>query len=106
MSLRILDLHVPGHVPLSDRGDHLDLWVEGAHRDVDPHLVVALSGAAMGDGVCALALRHLDQLRGYQRPAERGGERVLPLVHPVGLYRWMDVPCHELLPSIHLEVLD
>ncbi len=54
-------------------------------RDIEPHLVVALARAAVGDRIGPLALGDLDQQLRDERPGERGGQRVGTLVHGVGL---------------------
>ena len=54
-------------------------------RDIEPDLVVALAGAAVGDRVGALALGDLDEELRDQRPGERGGQRVGALVERVRL---------------------
>ena len=74
--------------------------VEGAHADVDAHLVVALAGAAVGDGGGAVLVRRLDQLLGDQRPADGRGQRVLVLVERVGHERRQAVVLGELLLGV------
>ena len=61
--------------------------VEREHGRLDPHLVVALAGAAVGDGVAAVLARLLHRELGDQRPAERGEQRVAAAVAGVGLDR-------------------
>ena len=59
--------------------------VEGVDGDVEPDLVVALAGAAVGDRVGALALGDLDEQLGDQRPGQRRRERIDALVERVRL---------------------
>ena len=61
-------------------------------RDIEADLVVALAGAAVGDGVGALALGDLDQELRDERPGEGRGQRVGALVQGVGL----EVRPHEV----------
>ena len=53
--------------------------------DVEPDLVVALAGAAMGDGVGALRCGDLDEELGDQGPGQRRRERIGALVQRVRL---------------------
>ena len=81
------DLLLAAHLPGAHRGDRPQLRRQGRHRRLDPHLVVALAGAAVGDRVAAAAARVLDRQLGDQRPAERGEQRVAAAVERVGLDR-------------------
>ena len=81
------DLLLAAHLPGAHRRDRLQLRRQGRHGRLDPHLVVALAGAAVGDRVAAAAARVLDRQLGDQRPAERGEQRVAAAVERVGLDR-------------------
>src|SRR5665647_735317 len=72
-----------GPVGAARRGDDLQARVLAAHAHVDAHLVVALAGAAMGDGGGAVLVRRLDELLGDQRPRQRADEGVLVFVERV-----------------------
>ena len=50
---RVRDLLVAAHRPRAHRRDHLQLGRERGDGALDPHLVVALAGAAVGDRVAA-----------------------------------------------------
>ena len=67
------------------RRDDLEAGVEGVHGDVEADLVVALAGAAVGDGVAALAVGDLDEQLGDERACQGRGQRVDALVQRVGL---------------------
>src|SRR4029079_13490319 len=54
--------------PAPHRGDDLEPRVEGVDGDVEPDLVVALAGAAVGDRVGALASGDLDEDLGDHGP--------------------------------------
>ena len=94
------DLLLAAHLPGAHRGDRLQLRRQGGDRGLDPHLVVALAGAAVGDRVAAAAARVLDRELGDQRPAQRGEERVAAAVEGVGLDRREHVVGGELLAGV------
>src|SRR6266508_4064870 len=50
---RVGDLLLAAHLPAAHRRDDLHGRVERDHGRLDPHLIVALAGAAMGDRVAA-----------------------------------------------------
>ena len=50
---RVGDLLLAAHLPGAHRRDRLQLRRQRRHRRLDPHLVVALAGAAVGDRVAA-----------------------------------------------------
>ena len=82
------------------------LGVEGRDRRLDPHLVVALAGAAVGDRVAAVLPRRLDRQLADQRPAEGGEERIAAAVEGVRLDRRQDVVIRELLACVDEDGLD
>ena len=85
-SLGVVDLLVAGQAhPDPHRGDDLEPGIEGVDGDVEPDLVVALAGAAVGDRVGALAAGDLDEELGDQRPGQRGRQRIGALVQRVRL---------------------
>ena len=63
--------------PLAPRRDDLDAGLERVIGELEAHLVVALAGRAVTDGVGADLARDLDLLLGDQRPRDRGAEQVL-----------------------------
>ena len=97
---RVGDLLVAAHRPRAHRRDHLQLRRERRDRALDPHLVVALAGAAVGDRVAARLARVLDRELGDQRPAERGEQRVAVAVVGVRLDRRQHVLARELLARV------
>ena len=58
---RVGELLLAAHLPRAHRRDHLQLGRERRDRRLDPHLVVALAGAAVGDRVAAASARVLDR---------------------------------------------
>ena len=71
-------------IPLTNRGDNLELGVEGLDGGLKTNLVVALASAAVGDIGGAELVGDLDELLGKQRAGQGGEQRVLVLVHGVG----------------------
>ena len=90
------------HVPGARRGEALEVRVLALDADLDADLVVALAGAAVGDGVGAVPVRRLDELLGDQRPRQRRDQRVLVFVERVGHQRRQ----HEVLGELLLGVDD
>ena len=70
-------------IPLANRGDNLELGVEGLDGSLEADLVVTLAGAAVGDVGRAKLVSDLDKLLGEQRARKGGEQRVLVLVHGV-----------------------
>ena len=66
--------------PLAPGRDDLDGRLERVVAELEAHLVVALAGGAVADGVGAGLPRDLDLLLGDQRPRDRGAEQVDALV--------------------------
>ena len=56
--------------PLSPGRNHLDVWVQGISSELKPHLVIALAGGAMGDGIGPGFFGNLDEALGDQRPRD------------------------------------
>jgi len=100
------DLLLAAHLPGAHRGDRPQLRCQGRDRGLDPHLVVALAGAAVGDRVAVAAARVRDCKLRYQRPAERGEERVAVAVDGVGLDRGRQELGGETLAGIDHVALD
>ena len=67
---RVGDLLLAAHLPGAHRRDRLQLRRQGRDRRLDPHLVVALAGAAVGDRVAA-ALRARTRPRAWRSAAGR-----------------------------------
>ena len=89
-----------GEAPFAPGRDDLDVGLERIGRELEPHLVVALAGRAVGDGVGADLARDLDQALGDQRPGDRSAEQIKALVLRVGAEHREHVVAHELLAQI------
>jgi hypothetical protein len=81
----------PADRPLAPRRNDAQLGIERHHRQLEAHLVVALAGGAVRDGVGAFEFGDLDQLLGDQRAGEGGAEQVVALVDGASLHRGEDV---------------
>ena len=95
------DLLLAAHLPGANRGDHLQLRSERRDRGLDPDLVVALAGAAVGDRVAAAGAGVLDRELRDQWASERGEQRVAGAVDGVGPDRRGDEVGGELLAGVH-----
>ena len=71
-------------IPLTPGRDDLDLRVERQRRELEAHLVVALAGGAVGDGVAALGLCGLHHRLGDHGTRDRRAQEVVALVDRVG----------------------
>jgi hypothetical protein len=100
------DLLLAAHLPGAHRRDHLQLGRERGDRRLDPHLVVALAGAPVGDRVAAARARLIDGELGDQRTPERGEQRIAAAVQGVGPDRRGQVVARELLPRVHHVALE
>ena len=87
-------------LPFPPRRDHGHVGLERVIAELEAHLVVALAGRAVGDGVGANLLRDLDLALGDQRPRDRGAEEIRPLVERVRPEHGKDVVAHELFAQI------
>ena len=86
-------------VPLPPRGDDRHIGREVLDRQLEPDLIVALAGAAVGDGVRALLVGNLDKALGDARPRVARAEQVL-LVHGAGLHGRDDVIVDVLVRQV------
>ena len=97
---RVGDLLLAAHLPAAHRRDDLHLGVERDHGRLDPNLVVALAGAAVGNRVAARTTRVLDRQLRDQRPPERREQRIAAAVQRVRLDRRHHVVARELLARV------
>src|SRR5688572_15407191 len=87
-------------IPLTPGRDHLDIRIERVISELEAHLVVALAGGAVRDGVGAGELRNLDLALGDQRPRNRGAEQIDALVKRVRPEHRKDEVAHKFLAQV------
>ncbi len=76
--------------------------LERIGAEFEAHLVVALAGGAVGNGVGAGLVGDLDQTLGDQRARDGGAEQVLAFVDGVGAEHRE----HEVAHELFLEIVD
>ncbi len=87
-------------VPLAPGRDDADAGLERVIGELESHLVVALAGGAVADGIGASQPRDLDLLLGDERARDRGTEQVHALVERVRPEHREHVVADELLAQI------
>jgi hypothetical protein len=101
-----LDQLLAAREPLAEGGDppgreQLDARVEGLRRQLEPALVVALAGGAVGEHRAALAVRDLDAHLADQRPGDRRAQEVRALVAGLPLHRGEGEVAAQFLADVH-----
>ena len=86
--------------PLAPGRDDLDGRLQRIVGELEAHLIVALAGGAVTDGVGAGLPGDLDLLLGDQRPRDRGSEQIDALVDGVGAEHREHVVADELLAQV------
>jgi hypothetical protein len=100
------DALLPGHAPRPHRGQHVEVGRQRPGRHLEPHLVVALAGTAVGDGVRRVLAGGRHQVLDDHRPGQRRDQRVAPLVQRVGLEHRDAVIAGELLAGVDHDGVD
>ena len=77
-------LGAAGQIPFPPGRDHLDVGLERVIAQLEAHLVVALAGGAMGDGVGADFFGDLDLLLGDQGPGDGGAQQIDAFIDRIG----------------------
>ena len=96
-----------GQIPLPPGGDHLDTGLQCVGAELEPHLVIALAGGAVGDGVGAGLVGDLDQALGDQGAGDGSAQQVLALVYRVGAeHGEYEVPDKFLAQVVDIDFLD
>ena len=95
--LGVRELILPrAEIPLPPGSDHPELGRQRPVGDLEANLVVALSGAAVGQRVAAVGQRRLHLRFRDQRPRERRSEQVAALVDRAGAQGGEEVVGGEL----------
>ena len=87
-------------VPLAPGGDDLQARIERGVGQLEAHLVVALAGAAVGDGIRAVLLRRQDLVLGDQRPGDGSPQQILPFIDCPGAEQRENVIAREFLAQV------
>ncbi len=87
-------------VPLTPWGDDLDARLERVGTQLETHLVVALAGSAMGNGVCAGFVGDFDEALGDQRAGDGSTQQVLTFVDGVGAEHREHEITHEFFAQV------
>ena len=106
MGLGVVDLLLAAlDVPQPPGGDDGHVGGEGLHGQLKAHLIVALAGAAVGDGVRALRLGDLHQALGDDRAGHGGAQQVGVFILRAHLHAGNDHVLDELLVQIlHIQL--
>ena len=88
------------NVPLAPRRDHRKVGREGGERQLEPHLVIPLAGAAVCQRVRTDAARDLHLPLRDERSSHRRAQQVLAVVHSAGAQRREDEVANELLAEV------
>ena len=98
---RIIDGVFPRtDVPQPPRRNNLQMRSQRLDGQLEPDLVVALAGCAVGNGHRAFLFGNAGQRLGDDRPRHRGTQQVFPFVHRTGFQRGPDVFGNERFPQI------
>ena len=88
-------------IPLANRGDNLELGVEGLDGSLKTNLVVTLAGAAVGDGVGTELVGGAHEMLGDERAGNGGNQRIHTLIQGVGLQRLHAVFIGEFVAGVY-----
>ena len=81
--VRVVDRELAGHRQIADRGDAGQVGGQRCDSILEPHLVVALARASVGDDGCAEPPGGGDQVLDDHRAGEGRYERIAPMYRPL-----------------------
>ena len=100
MSLGVVNLLIAAlDVPLTPRGDDLQIGCKVHDGQLKAHLIVALAGAAMADGVGTLGAGNLHDTLCQNRAGKAGAQQIALVIGP-GLHGGDDIILHELVGQV------
>ena len=94
------ELFARAKIPFAPRRDDFYVRLERVVGKLEPHLIVALAGGAMGDRVGADLFGDLDLRLGDQRARDRSAEQILPFVQRIGAEHRKHIVAHEFFAQI------
>ena len=92
-------------IPFPPGCDHPDARLQRVIAELEPHLIVALSGGAMGHRIGADLPGDFDLPLGDQGPGDRGAQKIRPFIERIGPEHGKDVIADEFLAQIFDEDL-
>ena len=87
-------------IPFAPRRDDLDAGLQRIGAQFEAHLVVALAGCAVRDGIGAGLVGDVDQALGDQRARDGGAEQVFAFVDGVGAEHREHEIAHEFFAQV------
>ncbi len=87
-------------IPFAPRRDDLNVRIECVSRQFEAHLIVALAGCTVGNGVGTCFSSNLDQSFRNQRPRDGGAKQIDAFVHGVGAEHREDEVADEFLANV------
>src|SRR5690554_750927 len=87
-------------IPLAPGSDHLDARLECVGTQLETHLVVALAGCTVRDGIGAGFVGNLDQTFGDQRARNRRAEQILAFIDGIGTEHREYEVTHKLFTQV------
>ncbi len=87
-------------IPLAPRRDDLDAGLQCIGAQLETHLVVALAGGAVRDGIRAGLVGDVDQALGDQRARDGGAEQVFAFIDGVGAEHREHEIAHEFFAQV------
>ena len=87
-------------VPLPPGRDDADRGLERVVGELEAHLIVALAGGAVADGIRAGLPGDVDLGLGDQRPRDRGAEQIDALIQRIGAEHREHIVADELLAQV------
>ena len=87
-------------LPFAPGRDDLDVGIERIGGEFEAHLVIALAGGAMGDGIGAGLGGDLDQPLGDQGPRDRSAEQIDAFIEGIGAEHREDEIADEFLAHV------